>query len=172
MGKGYFQVYTGNGKGKTTAALGLALRAAGAGLRTFIAQFIKGARYSEITALKRFDDLINVQQYGTGRFIYRNPSEEDRIAARKGLEDLADVLAMGKYDLVIMDEADIALHYNLFTTEELLKIITHRDSNVEAVVTGRRAPQPLLDAADLVTEMREIKHYYHNGVKARVGIEK
>jgi cob(I)alamin adenosyltransferase len=170
--KGYLQVYTGNGKGKTTAAIGLAIRAAGAGLPVLFAQFVKGMKYSEIAALERYKDLITIRQYGRGCFIEREAANEDIVEAGKGIEDVEKALSDGKYSLVILDEANIAIHCKLFSVEKLLQVINNKNQNCEVVVTGRYAPQELLDAADLVTEMKEIKHYYAKGVEARVGIER
>jgi cob(I)alamin adenosyltransferase len=164
-------VYTGDGKGKTTAALGLALRAAGAGLRVFIAQFIKGMHYSELDALERFSDLITIRQYGRGCFIRGEPSEDDRRAAVEGLAEAAGAIRSGQYAVVILDEANVAVHFGLFTIDELLDAIAPRPDCVEVVVTGRRAHPRLLEIADLVTEMREVKHYYTEGLEARRGIE-
>jgi cob(I)alamin adenosyltransferase len=170
--KGYVQVYTGDGKGKTTAALGLALRAAGAGLRTYIGQFVKGMHYSELESLKRFSDLITIRQYGRDCFIYKEPDEEDIRAAREGLEEAREAVNSGKYDLVILDEATIALYYNLFSVEEFLELIRGKPKDVEMIITGRRADPRIIEMADLVTEMKEIKHYYQKGIQARDGIEK
>jgi cob(I)alamin adenosyltransferase len=171
--RGYLQVYTGNGKGKTTAALGLALRAAGAGLRVFIAQFVKGMHYSELDALERFEPLVTVQQYGRSCFIRRDPGQADIDAAREGLREVRALLAgESPPDVLILDEASIAVHYGLFGVDELLELIDARPEGVEVVVTGRRAPPELIARADLVTEMREIRHYYATGVEAREGIEK
>ena len=170
--KGYVQVYTGDGKGKTTAAFGLALRAAGAGLKVFIAQFVKGMRYSELDSIKRFSDLITLKQYGRSCFINQDPTEEDIKLARAGLEEVREILVSGEYQLVILDEANIAVHYNLFTVDDLVGLIDARPDGVELVITGRYARQSVLDKADLVTEMREVKHYYTLGVMPREGIEK
>jgi cob(I)alamin adenosyltransferase len=170
--KGYVQVYTGDGKGKTTAALGLALRAAGAGLRVYVAQFVKGMHYSELDALKRFEDLIAVKQYGRSCFIKRDPEQADVDAAREGLEEVRKLLAEDAPDVLILDEANIAVFYRLFSAEELMEVIDSRPEGVEVVVTGRKAPSELLEKADLVTEMKEVKHYYARGVEARKGIEK
>ncbi|NLG16779.1 MAG: cob(I)yrinic acid a,c-diamide adenosyltransferase [Fibrobacter sp.] len=172
MKKGYLEVYTGNGKGKTTAAIGLAIRAAGAGLHVLFAQFVKGMKYSEIRALERFSDLVTVRQYGRGCFIERQAEKEDVDAAVSGLKDVRECIRSGIYDLIILDEASIAVFYSLFTVDELIGVIRERKPECEVVVTGRCAPQKLIDEADLVTEMREIKHYYTNGVKARIGIER
>jgi len=170
--RGYVQVYTGDGKGKTTAAFGLALRAAGAGLKVFIAQFVKGMHYSELDAVARFSDQIIVKQYGRGCFIHDEPTEEDIEAARRGLDEVSRLLASGEHDLVILDEANIATHYKLFSVDDLLQLIDSKPDHVELVVTGRRADPKLIGRADLVTEMREVKHYYKQGITARKGIEK
>jgi cob(I)alamin adenosyltransferase len=170
--KGYVQVYTGDGKGKTTAVLGLSIRAAGAGKKVFIAQFIKMGDYSEIKALQRFSDVITVEQYGKGRFIKGKPSSEDIDAANKGLERIHAVLIGAQYDVVILDEANVAVMCGLFSVDDILRLIAVKPENVELVFTGRGADPRVVDKADLVTEMRCIKHYYDNGVHARVGIEK
>jgi len=170
--KGYIQVYTGNGKGKTTAALGLAIRAAGAGLKVFIAQFIKMGEYSEIKALKRFKDLITVEQFGSGRFIKGKPSASDIEAARKGLEKIKAAFTSGQHNVVIMEEANVAAKLGLLSVEDILEIIVEKPKDVELVITGRGADSRIIENADLVTEMKEIKHYFQKGVKARIGIEK
>ncbi len=170
--KGYVHVYTGDGKGKTTAAIGLAIRAAGAGRKVFIGQFLKSGEYSEHKALERFSDLIEIKQYGRGCFIYGAPEDEDIKAAREGLNEVRDIINSGEYDLVILDEANIAVYYKLFEVDELLKIVRSRPEHVEIVITGRMADHSLIDEADLVTEMKEIKHYYKKGVIARPGIER
>ncbi len=170
--KGYVQVYTGDGKGKTTDAFGLSIRAAGAGLKVFIAQFLKKGNYSEIKALKRFSDLITVEQFGSGCLIKGKPATEDIEAARKGIEKVKSVVSSGNYKMVILDEANVAVKLGLFPAEDLLYIIADKPEEVEIVVTGRNADQRVIEKADLVTEMKEIKHYFQKGVKARVGIEK
>ncbi len=170
--KGYVQVYTGDGKGKTTAALGLALRAVGNDFKVFIAQFIKGLEYCEIKALKRLSDSITVKQYGRGCFIQNNPTKEDIAAARNGLCEITEVISSGKYDLVILDEINIALHFKILTLQDVLDLIEIKPGNVELVLTGRRAEKEIIDKADLVTEMREVKHYFTKGVMARKGIER
>jgi cob(I)alamin adenosyltransferase len=172
MKKGYIQVYTGNGKGKTTAAIGLSIRAAGAGLKVFIAQFIKMGDYSEIKALKRFDDLITVRQFGLGRFIKGRPTPADIKAAQEGLVIVKQHLSEETYDLVIMEEGNVAVKCGLLSLQDLLDVIRIRPGTVELVITGRDAAPEVIAEADLVTEMQEIKHYYKDGVKARLGIEK
>jgi cob(I)alamin adenosyltransferase len=169
--KGYVQVYTGNGKGKTTAALGLALRAAGAGLKVYVAQFVKGMPYSEHKALERFSDCITIRKYGRACFIEKEPVAEDIEAARQGLREAREILASGKYDLVILDEANIATYFRLFSADDLLRVIESRPEHVELVITGRYADPKIVERADLVTEMSEVKHYYARGVEARPGIE-
>ncbi len=170
--KGYVQVYTGNGKGKTTAALGLALRAAGAGLRVFVAQFFKSSEYSEIKALRRFEDLITLKQFGAGCFIIEAPGDADIVAARQGWDEVKKVIAGGIYDVVILDEANIAAYYNLISPDELVELIESKPEHVELIITGRHAHDLVIAHADLVTDMHEVKHYYKAGVQAREGIEK
>ncbi len=172
MMQGYTHVYTGNGKGKTTAALGLALRAAGAGLKVYFGQFIKSDEYNEIKALARFKDQITLAQYGRGCFIRGAPCEADIDMARNGLRVLFDALTSGAYDLVISDEANVAFGCGLITEADLLALMDARPAAVELVLTGRGAPPAVIAKADLVTEMVEIKHYYQQGVLARDGIEK
>ncbi len=170
--KGYVQVYTGNGKGKTTAAFGLALRAIGAGLNVYIAQFVKGMKYSELESIKKYSDQITLMQYGRGCFIKGNPGEEDIKAAKAGFNEVKEIVKKGDHDLIILDEANIAVLYNLFSVEDLLDLIDLKPEHVEIVITGRNAHEKIIERADLVTEMKEIKHYYSNGVQAREGIEK
>jgi len=170
--KGYIHVYTGNGKGKTTAALGLALRASGAGLKVYIAQFVKDMKYNEIKSLAKLRDSILIKQYGRGCFIFRNPDEEDIRAAQKGLKEVKEIMCSGEFQMIILDEANIATRYNLFSVDELLDFIKAKPKEVELVITGRTADPRIIETADLVTEMKEIKHYYQKGVEARAGIEK
>ncbi len=169
--KGYVQVYTGEGKGKTTAALGLTLRAIGAGKKVFIGQFAKGKIYSEIKAIEKFLPNVTTKQYGLECFIENMPSEEDLIMARQGLEEVKHIIQKNEYDIVILDEACIALLYNLYSLDEILEIIEHKPMEMELIFTGRYAPYELIQKADLVTEMREVKHYFRRGVIAREGIE-
>lgn len=170
--KGYIQVYTGNGKGKTTAALGLTLRAVGAGLKVYIAQFIKKGDYSEISALKRLSDCVSVEQFGSGRFPKGKPSDEDIALAKEGLVRIKEILAAGQYNVVILDEANVAVSLGLFSVEALLEIMDLKPADVEMIITGRNAAAPVIEKADLVSQVNAIKHYFQNGVKARIGIEK
>jgi cob(I)alamin adenosyltransferase len=172
LSKGYVQVYTGDGKGKTTASLGLALRAAGAGMKVYIGQFLKSGDYSEIQALKALGDRITVAQFGSGRLIRGQPGEKDRALAAQGLAAARQALAGGCYDLVILDEANVAAAMGLVSFEELIGLVKEKPAAVELVLTGRGASPELMAAADLVTEMKAVRHYYEAGVNARQGIEK
>ena len=169
--QGYVHIYTGNGKGKTTAALGLALRAAGAGLKVFIGQFIKATKSSEHYALERFSDLITFKLYGRGCWIKGRPSFTDVDCAQEGMMEIWKIVCNSEYRLVILDEVDLAVMYRLFGVEELIGLIDSKPEHMELVFTGRSADRRLIERADLVTEMREIKHYFRKGVMARTGIE-
>jgi len=164
------QVYTGNGKGKTTACLGLALRAQGAGLKVFIGQFIKKGHYSELSALKKLAN-IKVEQFGRGGFIIKKPVLKDLEFAENGLSKIRDIIAKEAYDLVILDEINMAIRLKLLKLEKVLEVIKRAPKNMELILTGRYAPSRLLGAADLVSEIKEKKHYYKKGKKARKGIE-
>jgi cob(I)alamin adenosyltransferase len=168
---GMVQVYTGDGKGKTTAAMGLALRAAGAGLRVFVAQFMKSGESSEIAALAVLKPLIALETFGSGRFVRGIPSPEDFASAARGLARVRHVVSLGEHALVILDEANVALSVGILEEDALLDLIAQKPRHVELVFTGRGAPSRLLERADLVTEMRAIKHYFKKGVAARRGIE-
>jgi cob(I)alamin adenosyltransferase len=171
MRRGYIQVYTGSGKGKTTAALGLALRAAGAGLKVFIVQFVKKKRCSEHKMLERFKGLVTMRQYGKGFILERKANRSDIETACAGLEEVREAMRSKKYDVVIMDEANVAVKCGLIRADDLLELISAKPGNVELVITGRYADKKVLQAADLVTEMKEVKHYRKKGVRARAGIE-
>ncbi len=170
--QGYFQVYTGDGKGKTTAALGLALRAVGAGKKVYIGQFIKNAPYRELVSLELLARSITVRQYGLGCFLIHEPGAADIEAAKEGVEDLLLVFEQDEYDLVIADEICVAFACGLLAEEDLVRLAGARPPGVELVFTGRGAPERILDMADLVTEMRCVKHYYEQGVLSREGIDK
>ncbi len=170
--QGYVHVYTGDGKGKTTAALGLALRAAGAGWQVFLAQFVKGMAYSELAALEPLSRHITVRQFGRECFVNREPEQDDLDRAEKGFAECKEAVASGEYRLVILDEANVAVMFGLLPLDDVLQLIDERPPGVELVVTGRWAHRKIIDKADLVTEMQEVKHYYHQGVFARVGVEK
>ncbi len=168
----YIHIYTGKGKGKTTAALGLVLRAYGAELRVFFAQFLKKGNYSEIGVLQKLSDRVDVRQYGSGDFFDDRPSEEDVKAVEKGMSEVEGALKSGDYDLVVLDEANVALFYKIIDIDHFINILRERSEGVEVVLTGRYANDRLIEIADLVTEMKEVKHYFRNGVEARKGIEK
>ncbi|WP_312093061.1 cob(I)yrinic acid a,c-diamide adenosyltransferase [Aminipila sp.] len=170
MEKGYIQLYTGNGKGKTTAAFGLALRAAMAGKRIYIGQFIKGIAYEE-TKCTKYISGIDIEQYGTGCLIDREPDKDDRKRAVAGLERCKEALTNGKYDVVIMDEITITIFFHLLSDEEVISAIQARKNEIEVILTGRYASDKLIAAADLVSEMREVKHYYSQGILSRKGID-
>ena len=164
------QVYTGNGKGKTTAAFGLALRAAGAGLHVYIGQFAKGRSYHEIQALKKIDH-IKIEQFGRCCFIKESPDKIDIQMALAGLKRLNEIIAARKYQMVILDEINIAVKLKLIPLSGLLELIKHTPKAIELVLTGRDAHPKIIKLADLVSQVKEIKHYYTQGVKARRGIE-
>ena len=170
MSKGYIQVYTGNGKGKTTAALGLSLRAICAGKKVFFGQFMKGQPYSELKA-QDFLPGFQMEQFGGVCFVNGNPSEQDITDAKAGLLRMEEVLLSSEYDLVIFDEINTSIHFNLLSMEEVIKVLKNKPEETEIILTGRYATDEIIQIADLVTEMKEIKHYYNLGVQARKGIE-
>jgi cob(I)alamin adenosyltransferase len=170
MERGYLHVYTGNGKGKTTAALGLVVRALGAGLRVCVVQFIKSMEYHELRTLRELG--VPIHQYGRGCFIRGEPKAEDKELAEHGLAFVREVMARGDLDLLILDEINVALSLGLLGIEDVLAILRSKPKELELVCTGRGAPSQLLDVADLVTEMVNHKHYYDAGVAARDGIER
>lgn len=171
MRSGCVQVYTGNGKGKTTAAVGLAVRAAGHGLRSYIGQFMKGRSYGELEAL-RDCPLITIEQYGDTRCLRREDvSPQDIARARRGLGRALDAMTSGRYGIVVLDEINVASWFGLLSIEEVLSFLDQRPEHVELILTGRRAAAEVLKRADLVTEMMEVKHYYRRGIRAREGIE-
>ncbi len=164
------QVYTGNGKGKTTAALGLALRAAGANLKVYIGQFVKGKKYGELKALKKIKN-IKVEQWGSACFIRKAPDKKDIKLAKNGLEKIRKIISQGIYHIVILDEINIALKLKLLTLKDVIGLIKETPQKTEVVLTGRYAHPKILKLADLVSEIKEVKHYFKKGIKARRGIE-
>ncbi|MDH7485202.1 MAG: cob(I)yrinic acid a,c-diamide adenosyltransferase [Anaerolineae bacterium] len=170
--QGLIQVYTGDGKGKTTAALGLALRAAGHGLRVYIIQFMKGwPHYGELTSLQHLPN-ITLRQFGRPEFVDRdNPDPEDIRMAQEALEHARQIVASGDYDVVILDEVNVAVDYDLIRLDDVLALMEGKPEHVELVLTGRSAHTELFKRADLVTEMLAIKHPYNSGVMGRKGIE-
>jgi cob(I)alamin adenosyltransferase len=170
--KGCIQVYTGDGKGKTTAALGVAIRAAGFGLKSYIGQFMKGQHYGELAAL-RDNNCITIEQYGDIKCIKREDVTQKEIdLAEKGLAMALDAMLSGKYDIVVLDEINVAIWFDLILVKQVIDFLDKRPKNIEVILTGRCAPQELIEYADLVSEIKEIKHYYHQGILARNGIER
>ena len=174
IGKGYIQVYTGNGKGKTTASLGLAFRAAGHGLRTVIIQFMKGwIDYGELNGAKMLSPFVEIHQAGRDTFVSRtDPDPEDIRLAQEGWELAKRTILEGKADIVVLDEINCAVDFGLLPLPEILDILRRKPDGMEIVLTGRGAPEEIIAAADLVTEMKEVRHYYGKGIDARVGIER
>lgn len=174
IGKGYVQVYTGNGKGKTTAALGLAVRAAGHGLRVSIIQFMKGwIDYGELGGVRMLAPYVEIRQAGRDTFVNRkSPDPEDVRLAREGWALAKDTVLGKKADIVILDELNCAVDFGLLPLDEVLDVVRRKPDGLELVLTGRGAPKELVEIADLVTEMRDVKHYYDKGVDARVGVER
>jgi len=172
MQKGLLMVFTGDGKGKTTSALGLALRSAGHGLRVCFIQFIKGSwRYGEMAAIERFAEEIDFHVTGRGFTWKSDDIEKDKEAAREAWALAREAMASGRYHLVVLDEFTYLLHYGMLDTLPVLEALANRPADLHVAITGRGAPAELIDAVDLVTEMRAVKHPYDNGIKAQKGIE-
>ena len=170
--KGYVQVYTGNGKGKTTASLGLIVRALGNDMKVYMGQFMKGQKYGELKTLERLGVLV--ERFGTENCIIspEHVTDLDRAKAREGYKKVEEILLSKKYDLIVLDEICVSTYFNLITPEEILHLIDIKPAETELILTGRNAPEKVIERADLVTEMKEIKHYYNQGVVARDGIER
>jgi cob(I)alamin adenosyltransferase len=173
LDKGFIQIYTGNGKGKTTAAIGQAVRAAGYGLRTYFVMFMKEFPYNEVKSLEKLKDLITIVQVGKDDFVYKKvpPSELEKLKIKNALDTTKTKMLGGKYDLIVLDEIFVSIYFGLISKEEILSFIAEKPQTVELILTGRYCPQKIIDKADLVTEMKEVKHYYEKGVLARRGIE-
>lgn len=172
MEQGLVQVYTGDGKGKTTAAIGLAMRAIGKGLKVLMVQFLKGRAYGEVETARRLADDFTLVQSGLDSFVEKGePSEEDLRLAHEGLELARKAIASGEYDIVILDEVNVAVELGVLELEEVLPLLDGKPDTVELVLTGRYAPKEFCDRADLITEMKNIRHCYDRGVKLREGIE-
>jgi cob(I)alamin adenosyltransferase len=170
--RGLLQVYTGDGKGKTTCALGLAFRAVGQGFKVFMVQFLKGRETGEARAAARLAPEMTLRVTGRPGWVKRRaPAPEDLARVRAAWELARSVIAAGEHDLVILDEINLALDHGFLPLEETLAVLRQRPPGVEVVLTGRRAPRELMELADLVTEMHPVKHYYQAGVRARRGIE-
>lgn len=171
--EGYIQVYTGNGKGKSTASFGLALRAVGSGMNVVIIQFmkVKGC-YAEEEGFKLLGDKLHHYAYGGKNWVKKGQgSEEDYALAKAAMDKALESVTDSENDLVILDEINNALYFELVTVEDVLDLLAQKLPNIEVVLTGRNAPREIIEAADLVTEMREVKHYYTKGVNSRKGIE-
>lgn len=174
---GYIQIYTGDGKGKTTASLGLALRAVGHGWNVLIIQFTKGGShdstyYGELNSLSKFIEKLEVKQYGLDRIVYsHNINMEDYKEAKEGWNYAKDAISSGKYQLIILDEINVCLDLGMIKMADIKESLINKPKNLEIVLTGRKAPSELIAMAHLVTEMKPIKHYFDIGVMAREGIE-
>ena len=169
--KGFIHVYTGNGKGKTTAAIGVGIRATGEGLKVIMIQFMKGRRYSEIDALQHIKNFT-VVQFGRDEFVSKEKLDQiDIDLAQKGLLYTKDVVQNGLYDLVILDEINVAVDFHLISLEDLITLIAMKPETVELVLTGRYASPEIIKHADIVSEILEIKHPYQTGVQSRKGID-
>ena len=173
MKNGLIQVYTGNGKGKTTAALGLALRAVGHGMKVLVVQFMKGnVQYGELESAKKLSPNLTIKQVGREKFISKpNPDPKDLQLAQEGFSIAKNAIQNKEYDIVILDEINLAIDYGLIPVNDLLQIIDSKPDSVELILTGRNVNREILQRADLVTEMVDRKHYYDKGVPAREGIE-
>ena len=171
--KGSFQIYTGTGKGKTTAALGLAMRAAGAGLRTYIGEFVKFQEYNEVKVIRERFPEIKIELFGNEGLCIngRELNDLDKKTAREGFDRSMAAMKSGEYDIVILDEICIAVHTGALSEDDAMRFVNERPENVDLVFTGRDATEKMIEAADLVTDMREVKHYYNAGVESRRGID-
>ncbi len=169
--EGLIQVYFGNGKGKTTAALGLALRAAGRGKEVLIVQFMKKWDYGELHSIQLIPQ-ITVKTFGTKDFVYKGKAKEiDYQEAKKAFAEGVQAAKSGQYDIIIFDELNVAIYFELLELQQVLDFLEEKPVEVEIIITGRNAPKEIIDKADLVTEMCEIKHPYQKGIQARIGIE-
>jgi len=167
---GKVHIYTGDGKGKTTAALGLALRAIGAGYRVYIVQFLKGQPYSELNSLKRLPE-VTIKRFGQKTYIRKKGSSKDKILAQKALAWSKKVISGRRFDLVVLDEIFLASFFKVIKVSSIIQLIKNKPAGIELVLTGRKAPKEVIRLADYVTEMKEIKHPYQQGLGARKGIE-
>lgn len=176
LSKGYVQIYTGDGKGKTTAALGLGLRAVGRGLKVIMYQFLKGNYSGELAAVKSLRPGFEIHRLAaTEKFLWQlTVQEKADLKNTVGLEFslMKKSLQEGSYDVVVLDEIMAVVNNGLLNLEEVCTLIDEKPFHVELILTGRSAPVPLLERAELVTEMRAVKHYFKQGVEARLGIEK
>ena len=166
------QVYTGNGKGKTTASLGLALRAIGAGKKVLLIQFLKEGQSSEIKAIRKYLPNFEVKIFGQKGFLTKEKlKKKDFDLAQQGFNFAQKAIQNKTYDLVILDEINLVLNFGLLKTEDLIALIKTTPKKIELILTGRSASREIINQADLVTEIKEVKHYFKKGIKARKGIE-
>ena len=172
--RGYVHVYTGNGKGKTTAALGLAFRAMGRGKRSYIAQFMKGQEYGEVRAAAMVPSYITIEQFGEKEPCHTCgvPTDESIKLAQRGIKTAHNAMLSGNFDIIILDEINVAHYYHLVTTQDVLDFMSRKPYATELILTGRYAADEVIQAADLVSDMVEIKHYFNKGILARDGIER
>ena len=170
--KGLVQVYTGNGKGKTSAAFGAALRAVGQGMKVYIIQFIKGGfDYGELHSVKHLPNL-KLSAFGRGRFITEaTPPREDLQKAQEGFELAKEVVNGGEYDIVVLDEINVVMHLKMISVDQVVKLVKNKPKHVELILTGRDAPAQIIEVADLVTEMKPVKHPFEKGVPAVRGVD-
>jgi cob(I)alamin adenosyltransferase len=169
--KGYIHTYTGSGKGKTTAALGLGLRAAGAGYKVYMIQFMKGRRYSELESIEKIQNF-DVIQYGRDEFVSKeNPENIDINLAQEGFAHAQETIKKEKYDMIILDEINVAIDFNLINLKDLLNLIKNKPEKLEIILTGRYSHPEIIKISDIVTEMLEIKHPYQKGIIARKGVD-
>ena len=170
--KGLVIVITGNGKGKTTAAFGQALRAIGQGYKVFVLQFMKGRKYGEFIAAEKYLPHLTIRMSGLDSFVMRdNPATIDIELAQKGLDVAQKAIKSGKYDMVILDEINVALDFKLIALSEVIELIKNKPANLDLILTGRYAPKEIIKLADTVSEIQEVKHHYNAGIKDRAGIE-
>lgn len=171
--KGFIQVYTGNGKGKSTAAIGQAIRAAGHGLKTLIVQFMKEYPYGEVETLHKLSEFITIEQYCGDDFVFKKtlPPQSELNKVKKAFARIESAFQLGEFDIVILDEICVSIYFKLVETSEVIELIQKKPEYIELIMTGRYCPQEIIEIADLVTDMKEVKHYYSEGVLARKGIE-
>ena len=170
--RGLVMVITGNGKGKTTAAFGQALRAIGQGYNVFIVQFMKGRKYGEYIVARKYLPGLTILRAGLDSFVMRdNPATIDIEMAQKGLAAAEKAIKSGKYDMVILDEINVALDFKLISLPEIIALIKSKPANLDVILTGRYAPAEIIEIADTVSDIQEIKHHYNKGIKDRAGVE-
>jgi cob(I)alamin adenosyltransferase len=169
----YTQIYTGHGKGKTTAAIGQAVRAAGSRLKSLIIMFMKDFPYGEVRSLGNLGEWITVERYGNDAFVFRKepPSEQDIATAHRALARAREAMLSGSFDIIILDEVCVCTYFQLLTADDVIRLLDEKPDRVELILTGRYCPPEWIERADLVTEMTEVKHYYRQGVLARKGFE-